>query len=554
MKWFILLISFLQLEFVLTTETLSVIDITKSTLQVQIATQVCSGLFNRENTVSGAVYTISDEVDTFWLKQLTDVDIHLIDDISFIKNCLNSTLIAGYLKYNYTEHKLIIPQLLTIAAVTNTIPIDITSFSPELTKNIPLKFDTARIFERPSLYDATLYLFQNYMNQTTGMAKMDPGFDIHNHPIEPPLVGCIRHYLIDFIVKERLFNFYLYYGCIAGTKEHKLVESIVNNNPWIKPINVFGYDDTFGVLGDLFEAETNCVKEHNMGQIASSGVSNMAYFSNKPRITSPLKQNTDPELEYNSSNKYIAFIIGDGDNIAMVKDDRRKWMVERVAKCGNGRPKCYPLVWTLSPQLLKLGPDIIEWFYNMSYMTGTDYFVLPPSGDLYSYPAMMSNDIQTKFVENTEMDCRLMSTNTIVDWEWFGTWEKTFKSYYPKYENNGIVQGFLTVNVPFIFPIFAFKKNEYFKMIGDIAVFKQREWRGTGNSSIPFSKEMYLTVDKMANEINHYPNNTITYIYLTSDGGGNPQMFDDLVTKLDNNIKVVNHNLLVKFANLASHY
>jgi len=41
---------------------------------------------------------------------------------------------------------------------------------------------------------------------------------------------------------------------------------------------------------------------------------------------------------------------------------------------------------------------------------------------------------------------------------------------------------------------------------------------------------------------------------LTSDGGGNPQMFDDLVTKLDNNIKVVNHNLLVKFANLASHY
>ena len=84
MKWFILLISFLQLEFVLTTETLSVIDITKSTLQVQIATQVCSGLLNRENTVSGAVYTISDEVDTFWLKQLTDVDIHLIDDISFI--------------------------------------------------------------------------------------------------------------------------------------------------------------------------------------------------------------------------------------------------------------------------------------------------------------------------------------------------------------------------------------------------------------------------------------------------------------------------------------
>ena len=82
-------------------------------------------------------------------------------------------------------------------------------------------------------------------------------------------------------------------------------------------------------------------------------------------------------------------------------------------------------------------------------------------------------------------------------------------------------------------------------------VFKEREWRGTGNSSIPFSKDMYLTVEEMASEINHYPNNTITYIYLTSDGGGNPQMFDDLVALLDNNVNVVNHNLLVKFANMA---
>ena len=82
----------------------------------------------------------------------------------------------------------------------------------------------------------------------------------------------------------------------------------------------------------------------------------------------------------------------------------------------------------------------------------------------------MNDDAHTKILsENTETDCRLMSTNTIVDWEWFGTWEKAFKSYYPKYEKNSVVKGFLTVNVPFDIPIFAFKKNEYFKMIGDIA-------------------------------------------------------------------------------------
>jgi hypothetical protein len=66
--------------------------------------------------------------------------------------------------------------------------------------------------------------------------------------------------------------------------------------------------------------------------------------------------------------------------------------------------------------------------------------------------------------------------------------------------------------VPFIFRIFIFKNNEYFKVIDDIIVFKGREWRGTGNSSILFSKKMYYTIDKMAKEINGYPNNTITYI------------------------------------------
>ena len=39
-------------------------------------------------------------------------------------------------------------------------------------------------------------------------------------------------------------------------------------NSWPRPITVFGYDDTFAVAGDLFEAETTCVKEHNMGQVS----------------------------------------------------------------------------------------------------------------------------------------------------------------------------------------------------------------------------------------------------------------------------------------------
>ena len=118
---------------------------------------------------------------------------------------------------------------------------------------------------------------------------------------------------VDYSVKEKMFTFFEVDGCIPGTAEHALLEEIVNNNPWPKPIAVYGYDDTWGLKwGDIFEAETTCVKERNMGQVASTGVSNLGFFSREKAPV--LKSNPDPEIgTYNSSKTYVAFVIGDGD-------------------------------------------------------------------------------------------------------------------------------------------------------------------------------------------------------------------------------------------------
>ena len=53
------------------------------------------------------------------------------------------------------------------------------------------------------------------------------------------------------------------------------MERIATENPWPRPLVVYGYDDTIAVAGDLFEAETDCVREHNMGQVASNGARNL---------------------------------------------------------------------------------------------------------------------------------------------------------------------------------------------------------------------------------------------------------------------------------------
>ena len=45
------------------------------------------------------------------------------------------------------------------------------------------------------------------------------------------------------------------------------MEKIANHNNWKKPLTVFGYDGSWPIAGgDLFEAETLCTWERNMGK------------------------------------------------------------------------------------------------------------------------------------------------------------------------------------------------------------------------------------------------------------------------------------------------
>lgn len=336
------------------------------------------------------------------------------------------------------------------------------------------------------------------------------------------------------------------------------MEKMVKNNPWPKPIAVFGYDDTLPIAGDLFEAETNCVKEHNLGQIASNGFSNMAFFSRKPRISTPLIQNAEPPSEqFNKSRTYIAFVVGDGDNLNFLKGSRRDWMEERLSNCNEGKG-CFPLLWTISPHLLYLAPEMARWYFKQSYVTKHDYFVLPPSGHLYSYPSLMTKADQAAFVGDTERECQLLNTSSMVAWEWFGTWGNAIKEYFPQYAKRGIVRSGFAVNVPFNLPVAEFWnlfRHEYYKVLdGKFVLFRPREWRGTSgpDKSIPFSEKEMLTAKGMAQEINNYPRGTVTNIYMTSDGGARLNDFYDLVEELDEHVRVVTHDTVADMAQAAA--
>jgi GxGYxYP putative glycoside hydrolase C-terminal domain len=533
---------------------------------LQMAILSCVGLFNRNDSIAGPAYAVWDNWDLEWLREIESISQPTFTPPhDFLVKCLTTVANKQYIHYNYATQQPSVPNILTLAGVLDAIPLTPSNLTSALiaeTKSI-MVYDAEKELAGKSPHDVTEYMFNNYANQTTTMSKMDPGYDYSKSYISPPCTGHPSLRLADYVVKARLFNIFLIEGCVPYTKEHSLMETMTqrdhpNTRHWQQPIVVMGYDDVrVGPEGDPWEAETTCVRSHNMGQVATADASCMSFWSRKGAIDKPLVQNQQPRQRqrqqqqqqvYDASKTYIALVVGDGDNIGMVKTRNLEWVRKRMAYCNNETMahNCFPLSWTISPHMLYLAPDLLKWYYSQGKNTTQDFFLLPPSGYLYSYPSLMQSQDQERFVQRTEETAHLLNTSGIVAWEWTLTWGGAIKNYFPRYATKSIVRGLFAVNVPFNAPIGAFGRNEHYKLIsrdnGTVVLFKPREWRGTsGRGDVPFSKAEYLPPKDMAAEINGYDKGTICYIYLTSDGGADLDSLYDLVPLLGDHVKVVSH-------------
>jgi putative glycoside hydrolase with GxGYxYP motif len=208
-------------------------------------------------------------------------------------------------------------------------------------------------------------------------------------------------------------------------------------------------------------------------------------------------------------------------------DSRAEWFRQRTQACREGANSCPPLTWSISPHLSYIAPDVLKWYYEMSYETGKDYFMLPPSGHLYAYPSSMEEmTIQDKYVAATEKDAHLLGTNSTVHWEWFNKWRYAEDKFLPKYaKKQGTIKGIFPVNVPYMFPTFTWDRGQFFKVLvgkdgGKVVLFRPREWRGIDDGRGEFmDKKFYLSPKNMAKELGEYPQGTVTAVYMTSDGG-----------------------------------
>ena len=530
-----------------------VVDLRSQAPPAVLAAQVCAGLLNRGPGAGPPVYTLMRPEDFTWL-QIVEPTIPspppLTPLAALFAACFSSAAAGGrVIRYTFTAQQVLVPNLLTLAALLDAVPLE--DGSPFAPGSPVLAYDAVAGWAGFSSLNATRFMFAHPLfNATTSMAKMNPGWDVHGHPLDPnpPLSFLPDLSLGDWIVKQRLFNFFLLEGCIPGTAERELLDAMSLANPWPRPIVVWGYDDTWPIAGDVFEAETTCDGAHNMGQVATTGVNNLAYFSRAPPVAAPLPQPPPPPFAFNASKTYLSIVVGDGDNIAMVKAARQQWVANRTARCAGGG--CYPLLWTLSPHLLDAAPGLLRWFFAAGAVTGRDWFVLPPSGHLYAYPAIMGGADQANFVAATEADARLFGTCATVEWEFAGTWAGAFASYYPRYGAANVVRALFAVNVPYLAPIAEFAPGELVRVVnGTTAVFAPNEWRGTSGSANPLLHPFLLSPAEMAARIAGYPRGTATAVYVTSDGGADISDVDALAAALQGtHVEIVEAEALVAAA------
>jgi len=529
---------------------------------LQLAVQACVGLYNRET--GGSVYVRRRENDDRWLNELNLTPDEIITDArSFLDGCLAD--FQRCVRYDYDSQQHLIPNIITVGAVLGAVPLD-EEMGATCSNAV---FDAVEAFKtRNTRALATRYVYDTYVEYTTGWAMLNPGFEVRPKEIsdlwDPPIVRDVDPFLVDFVFSQKLFVTFLVNGCIGGTEESALLDEMAAVNPWPRPIGVYGYANYWHIGGDLFESQTLCSASRNMGAIPSE-VYNLSFFSTmRGPITDPdeIRQNEPEDVDYDPDHTYVAFLVGDGDNTAFILDQRAEWMRQRTEDCAAGEGSCPPLTWTVSPHLPRLAPDVLKWYYARSHETGKDYFALPPSGHLYALPASMEETVvQDQFVAATEEDARLLGTRSTVHWEWLGTWQVAEETLLPRYaRREGPIQGVFPVNVPYMIPIASWKPGQFFKRIegpdgGKVALFRPREWRGVdgGGGVTGLEHEFYLTPESMAEELGGYPRGTVTGVYMTSDGGLNLRnSVMELVKFLPEHVRLVSADTAARLALEAS--
>jgi hypothetical protein len=258
----------------------------------KLAAQACVGLYNRKQGEEISynypfVYTLlNDPYDDAWLKELKLESEHhylpfihphkskRLDGNDFLVRCLQE--FPRRIRYRYYgPARRLVPNVITMGSLLEAIPLqDGDPIFDKIDPNsLSIVFDaiTHPSFATNCEHDATQYVYDTYAKNTTTVAKINPGYSNSSfypwsstNNYGPPLSHDMDISLIDFVYSQRLFAFFLYYGCVKwwnpgpNKNSYNLVARMAEDRAggvWPLIIPVYGYEDSWTLFGgDFFGA------------------------------------------------------------------------------------------------------------------------------------------------------------------------------------------------------------------------------------------------------------------------------------------------------------
>jgi hypothetical protein len=98
----------------------------------------------------------------------------------------------------------LVPIIVTLAGVLGAVPLEATQPLPFQATTVA--FDACKTFDGFPPLQATRFAFERHVNQTTGMSKMNPGYQSQTGKavLRPNISGAVHIGLAGYVVKERL--------------------------------------------------------------------------------------------------------------------------------------------------------------------------------------------------------------------------------------------------------------------------------------------------------------------------------------------------------------
>ncbi len=196
-------------------------------------------------------------------------------------------------------------------------------------------------------------------------------------------------------------------------------------------IPIYGWNSASGDEGDY----VNNVGESSNFVVASDNSSNLSLYSSSNTAPLPAPNNNPPKITYNPNDKYISFIISDGDNLQLVTN-----LANDVNWWGSQYRGEFPVGWTIPPAMYYLEPDV--WNYFMQSATANDQFAVGPSGIGYVFGTVVNEqqqqDYLSAFMKATGISTTCIFGDGTQDWQ---DSSGNVSAYIQGYLNNPAVTG-----------------------------------------------------------------------------------------------------------------